>query len=108
MKAVASDMALFFRPAREKISGVLTSYVDDTLACGGNTFLKLTRKPLEKFGMKARQSKDLRFSGVYIEKCDNRFEIILCACIERLKLTLLDPDYVQLRRARAKLYSLAH
>ena len=75
MKAAASDLSLFFRRAKGKISGLLASYVDDTLAYGDNSFAKLTKKTREKFEMKASQNKDMRFSGVYVDKCDNGLEI---------------------------------
>ena len=50
----------------------------------------------------------MRFSGVYVDKCDNGFEINQRAYIERLEPISLDADYVQLRLARAKLSWLAH
>ncbi len=38
MKTVSSDMSLFFRQARGQLTGILASYVDDTLACGDSSF----------------------------------------------------------------------
>ncbi len=108
MKAVASDMSLFSRRARGKISGLLASYVDDTLACGDSSFAELTKKTREKFEMKERQNKDMRFSGIYVDKCDNGFEIHQRAYIERLESIPWDAEYVHLRRARAKPSWLAH
>ncbi len=66
MKAVASDMSLCFRLARGKASSLIVSYVYDMLACGGNNFGELTKKTRETIEMKARQNKDMRFSGVYV------------------------------------------
>ncbi len=68
---MASDMSLFFRRARGQMSGLQASYVNSTLASGDNTFAELTKKTRQKFEMKARKNKDIRFSGVYVEKCDN-------------------------------------
>ncbi len=55
MKAVASDMLLFLRRARWKISSLLASYVYDTLACGENIFAELTKK-IER-NLKLKESK---------------------------------------------------
>ncbi len=101
-------MSLFFRRVRGKISGLLTSYVDDTLACGDSSFPEFTKKTREKFEMEARQNKGMRFSGGYVEKCADGFEILQRACIERLEPIPLETDYVQLVRARAELSWFAH
>ncbi len=43
MKAVSRNM-LFFRGAREQVTGQLASYVGDVLACGDRSFVELTEK----------------------------------------------------------------
>ncbi len=68
--------------------------MDDTLASGDNSFAELTKKTLEKFKMKARQNKDMRVSGVYVNECDNGFEILQRAYIERLDSIPLNADFV--------------
>ena len=64
MKPVANDMSLFFRRARAKISGVLASYVDDTLSCGDNAFAELTERTREPFDVKKRENDNMRFSAI--------------------------------------------
>ncbi len=46
IKTVSSEMSLFSRHARGQISGLLASYVDDTLECGDRTFSDSTKKTL--------------------------------------------------------------
>ena len=55
MKAVTTDMQLFFRRAREKLYNLFASNVDDTLACSDHSFGKLTKKTREKFEMETGQ-----------------------------------------------------
>ena len=45
------------------------------LACGDKKFAEITKKTRKKVDVKARQNKDIRFSGVYGDKCDNGLEI---------------------------------
>ena len=73
IKVVASEMSLFFRRTRGKISSILPYYVDDTLACGDNTFAELTNSREIRNESKAKQGHEI--SGVYVDKCDNGFEI---------------------------------
>ncbi len=88
-------MSLFFRRARGKISVLLPYYVDDTLACGDNTFAELTNSREILNESKAKQGHEI--SGVYVDKCDNGFEIHQRAYIERLEPIPLDAGYMQLR-----------
>ncbi len=68
MNTVSSNMSLFFIRARGQFTGLLASYVDDTLACGDRSFVELTRKTREAFEVKSRNDNTMRFSGVYVDK----------------------------------------
>ncbi len=89
MKPVASDMSLFFRRARGQVTGLLASYVDDTLACGDRSFSDLTKKTRVKFEVKSREYHNMRFSGVYVDKTNEGFEIHQRAYIDRLQSYLV-------------------
>ncbi len=108
MKAVSSDMSLFFRHARGQLTGLLASYVNDTLACGDRSFVDVTAKTREAFEVKSREHNKMRFSGVYVNKLNDGFEIQQRAYIDRLKRLPRDADFVQLRRARDDLSWLVH
>ncbi len=55
MKAVSSNMSLFFRRARGQVTGLLAYYEDDTLACGDRSLIDLTIKTREAFEVKSRE-----------------------------------------------------
>ena len=59
IKPVASDVSLFFRRARGQVTGLLASYVDHTLACGNDSFAKLTKRTRETFEVKSREHKNM-------------------------------------------------
>ncbi len=103
MKPVASDMSFVFRGASGQVTGHLPSYVDDTLACGNDLFAKLTERTREKFEIKSREHNILRFSGVYVDKLRDSFEIYQRAYIDRLNKLPRDADFNQLRNSRAQL-----
>ncbi len=75
MNAVSSDMSLFFRRARGQVTGLIAVYVDDTLACGDRSFVELTEKSRKAFEVKSREHDKMRFSGVYVGKLSDEFEI---------------------------------
>ena len=52
MQTVDSDMSLFFRRARGQLTGLLASYVDDTLACDDSSFSQLTEETQKRFEFK--------------------------------------------------------
>ncbi len=108
MKPVASDMSLFFRRARGKVTGLLPAYVYDTLACGNDSFAKLTKRTRETFEVKSREHNNRRFSGVYFDKLRECFEIHQRAYVDRLKNLPRDADFTQLRKSRAELSWLVH
>ncbi len=103
MKAVSSNMCLFFRSARGKVTELLASYVDDAVACGDRSFADLTEKTREAFEVKSREHDKMRFADVYVNKLNHGFEIHQRAYIDRLKRLPRDSDFIQLRRARAQL-----
>ncbi len=108
MKPVASEISLFFRRARRQVTGILASHVDDTLVCGDNSFSEITKKTREKFEVKSREYDKMRFSGVYIDKIHDGYEIHQWAYIDRLKKLLRDAAFTRLRRSRAQLSWLVH
>ena len=108
MKPVASDMSLFFRRARGRVTGLIASYVDATLACGNDLFAKLTKRTRETFEVKSREHNNMRFSGVYIDKLDDGFEIHQRAYMDRLKKLSRYADFTQLHKSRAQLSWLVH
>lgn len=75
MENVEKYMSLFFRRARGQLTGIVASYVDDTLSCGDKSFSKLTEKTPDHSEVKDRKHTNMRLSGVYIDKTDNGHEI---------------------------------
>ncbi len=75
MQTVAIDICLFFRRARGRLTRLIASYFDDTLACGDSSFSQLTEDTRKKFEVKSREFDNMWFSRVYIDRSDNRFNI---------------------------------
>ncbi len=76
MQLDASDMSLFFRRTRGQVTGLLASSVDNKLACVSDSFAKPTKRTREPFEVKSQEHNNMRFSGVYVEKLRDSFEII--------------------------------
>ncbi len=108
MQTVASDMSLFFRRAKGELTGLLASYVDDTLACSDSSFSQLTEETRKRFEVKPREYENLRFSDFYIERSDNGFNFHQRPYIDRLKPLPSDANFVLLRQYRAQLSWLIH
>jgi len=108
MSNVASDMSLFFRKARGRLTGLTASYVDDTLACGDASFLKLSGKTRETFDVQKRVTENIRFAGTYIDKHENGYKVHQRQYVERLTEISKNADFAELRRARAQLSWLVH
>ena len=108
MRTVASDMSLFSRRARGQLTGLLASYVDETLACGDSSFSQLPEETRKRFEVKSREYENMRFSGVYIDRSDNGFDIHQRPYIDHLKPLPSDESFVLLRQYRAQLSWLIH
>ncbi len=85
MQTVASDLSLFFRWSRSQLTGLIASYVDDTLAWSESSFSKLTEETRKIFEAKSHEYENMRFSGVYIDRSDNSFNIHRRGYIDCLK-----------------------
>ncbi len=103
MNAVSSDMSLFFRGTRGKVTRLLASYDVDTLACVDRSFAELTEKTREAFEVKSREHYTMRSSDLDVKNLSDGFEIHQCAYIDRLKKLPRDVDFVQTRRSRSLL-----
>lgn len=67
MEATAGDISLFFKLIHSKLSGLICSYVDNSLIAGDPEFLSLTDKKLNKIENKPMKMPKFKFAGVYIE-----------------------------------------
>ncbi len=108
MQTFASDMAFLFRRVRSQLTGILASYVGDTLACDDSSFSQLTEKTRKRFEVKSREYDNMRFSGVYIDRSDNGFNIHRRPYIYQIKSLPSDANFVLLRQYRAQLSWLTH
>ena len=98
MQTVASGMSLFFRRARGQLTGLLVSYVDDTLACGESSFSQLTVENRKRFEVKSHEYENMRFSDFYSDRSDNGFNILQRPYIDRLKPLSSDASFLLLRQ----------
>ena len=108
MNETAGDMSLFFKNVREKLCGLIGTYVADSLLSGDEAFLKHTDKTIEKFGSKGRDMDNTRFAGVYIETKQNGFVVNQKSYSERLSRLNADCIFADFRSARAQLAWLIH
>lgn len=63
-----SDTALFFKLTTGFLSGLFTTYVDETLSAGAKTFDNESLCTEQKFESKEREYSNFKFPGVEIEK----------------------------------------
>ena len=108
MKSVASYISLFSIRKRGQLSGILASYVDDTLSCVDNAFAELTKKTREAFDVKKREYGNIRFHGAYIDRHADGSHIHQRAYINRLEQLPRDADFTLFGQVRAKPFCLVH
>lgn len=108
MKTVASGMSLFFRLTRDQLTGLIATYVDDTLDAGNRCFDKDSEKTRGHFEVNERERNKMRFAGIYVYKSNHGYRVHQTPYLEILKPLALDADFTQLRRAKATLSWLLH
>ncbi len=96
-------MSLFFRRARGQLTGLLASCVDDTLAYVDSSFSQLTEETRKGFEVKSREYDNMHFSGAYIDRSGNSFNIYQCPYIDRQKPLPSDANFGLLRQYHAQL-----
>ncbi len=77
--------------------------MDDTLAYGDSSFSKLIEETRKRFEVKSREYDNMCFSGVYIDRSDNGFNIHQPPYIDLLKLLPSEANSVLLQQYRAQL-----
>ena len=94
MQTVARDISLSIGRARGKLTGLLVSYVEDTLACRNYLFSQLSEKIPKRLEVKPSEYDSMRFSGVYIDRSDSGLNIHQWSYIDRLKSLPSDPYFI--------------
>ena len=108
MSNTAGDLSLFFKFANGKLSGLMGTYVDDSLLAGTKEFLMHTDKTLKKFDSKDREYDNTRFAGVYIETLQDGFKLHQKEYIKRLKNLSTSCSFKEFRSARAQTTWMIH
>ena len=108
MQIIASGKSMRFRRARGQLTGLLASYVGDTLACVHSSCLQLTEATRKRFKVRSLEYDNMRFSGFYIDRSGSGFNIHQRPYIDRLNLFPSDRYFVLLRQYRSKLSGLIH
>lgn len=71
MTPATCDLSCFFESVREKLTGAVRTYVDDTLCAGDPKFEEDARKIDKKFVIKGRQYNNFTFAGMQVEKIED-------------------------------------
>lgn len=71
MTPTFSDPALFFKVIHGQVTGLIGSYVDDTISAGNNDFVELSKLTEHTFDSKQRKYDTFKFSGMEIESLPN-------------------------------------
>lgn len=103
MRTATSDMALFFKAAQGRLSGIMGTYVDDTVSVGTSSFLKASKATDDRFETKQREFDNTRFAGVYIEQLAYGFRIHQKEYIVLLKQLPLGCSFADSHSARLSL-----
>lgn len=108
MLRTVGDVSLFFMYIDGKLAGMTGSYVDDSLHCGNEKFLKPSGKSLEKFESRDREFDDFVFAGVTVRNSPNGFKLGQEDYIRKRSSLPLDCSYSDFRSSRAKLAWVTH
>lgn len=108
MQKAASDMGLFFRKTRGMLSGLIGTYVDDSMLAGDPDFLRHTDQTLQKFDSKGREMDNTSFAGVYIETLEKGFKLHQKSYAKRIEKLPMDCSFKDFRSRRAKIAWLIH
>ena len=75
MKSTTGDISLFVKSVHGRLTGLVGTYVDDSLAAGNEYFEKLTSKTMEKFESREREVDNTSFIGMSIKTTKDGFEL---------------------------------
>lgn len=103
MKTSTSDLSFFFKRVKDNLSGLVETYVDDTIFSGNSEFAQETNITDKRFTTKPKIWDNFRFAGIYIGTLRTGFKIQQRKYIERLKTLEKQCTYDQFRSSRAKI-----
>lgn len=103
MRSCLSDAALFFKSFGNKLAGICSTYVDDTLHAGNEKYCECSKFTEKKFQCKRRDWDKLQFASVQIEKTIEGFQVHQFIYVNKLKELPDNASHCDFRSLRAKL-----
>ena len=102
------DPALYSKIMDNRLIGLCTTFVDDTLQAGDVKYQAITKMTLQKFKCKDREYDKTQFSGVEIDTLKDEFQVHQSRYIKKLSKIPKNSTFKEYRQLRAKLAWLTH
>lgn len=103
-----NDVLLFVKHVGSRLVGMTVAYDDDSLSCGDEKFVTLSRQTPDKFEWREREFNDTFFVGVMAKKSAFDFELTQKHYSKKVRLVPADTTFKKTRSERHKLAWLDH
>lgn len=104
MRPCISDAALFFKEIHAHLSGLIGTYVDDTIGAGNSQFREKSKVTEQRFESKKREEGNFKFAGIKIETIgENKFKLSQSDFAKRIKPLNEKADFETFRSKRQEL-----
>ena len=108
MNTTVGELSLFIKHVDKKLIGMTGIYVDDSLLCGNDEFLKASDKSLETFESREREMDNTLFAGVKVTTVEAGFELSQKHYTKSLRILPKGCNFSDFRALLHKLAWLTH